>query len=161
MDGFSISKRERSPSPDVMAAIQAMKKKHAADGKKHVSRKLRVVVGTLLAYYVSRSGHVTLGLITWLWDWSRDSGTDHVTLTLITWLWHWSRDFVTNQVRWADLEERESALKRQKIGFHIGSGWNQELPELYSATRDNTWQHGTCFNHDVATPILNSTRIVL
>lgn len=42
-------------------------------------------------------------------------------------------------IRWADLEERNNALKRQKIGFHIGSGWtglDGTMPELYSATRD-------------------------
>ena len=42
------------------------------------------------------------------------------------------------QVHWADLVERENALKRQKIGFHIGGSWNQELPELYSASRDKS-----------------------
>jgi len=41
-------------------------------------------------------------------------------------------------VHWADLVERENAEKRQKIGFHIGGGWNQELPELYSASRDKS-----------------------
>ena len=43
-----------------------------------------------------------------------------------------------SQVHWADLVERENAEKRQKIGFHIGGGWNQELPELYSASRDKS-----------------------
>jgi len=77
LDGLkSSSRKDRSPSPDVMEQIKLMNQKNKNDGKKHV--------------------------------------------------------------HWADLVERENALKRQKIGFHIGGGWNQELPELYSATRDNT-----------------------
>lgn len=114
LDGFkkSNAKRERSPSPDVMEQIKLMNQKMKNDGKKHVGE-----------YGFRKMIKIPIFIL-------------NCKFLRLFFILNFTIAFLT-QVQWADLVERENALKRQKIGFHIGGGWNQQLPELYSASRDD------------------------